>query len=391
MAEIVFFCIPAHGHVNPTLAVVGELVRRGHHVRYYCYEQMREKITAAGAEFVPCDGYDLQMGLSEKDNDRIPTDLAYAVDLIVNMTLAMDRDLCREMEERRPDCIVGDSMAYWGKLIAWKCGIPFVSSTTTFAFNRYSSKIMKQSFGELFSFLLAQPRINRSLKRLRERGYPVKNVLSILQNDNETDTVVYTSKQFQPCAETFSEKYSFVGPLLRTAEQTMEKGDCPTVYISLGTVINKRENFYRSCIEALRDCNLRVIMAVGERTDLASLGELPANITVERFADQMAVLSVADVFLTHCGMNSVNEGLFYEVPLLLYPQTKEQEGVANRVEALGAGLRLTSESPAEIRRAVETILSEPSYRENAVKIADSFRASGGANEAADKILRLTSD
>ena len=30
-----FFCIPAHGHVNPTLPVVRELTRRGHSVRYY--------------------------------------------------------------------------------------------------------------------------------------------------------------------------------------------------------------------------------------------------------------------------------------------------------------------------------------------------------------------
>lgn len=386
MAEIVFFCIPAHGHVNPTLAVVRELVGRGHHVRYYCYEQMREKITAAGAEFIPCDRYDPQTGLSEEANERIPTDLAYAVDLIVNMTLAMDKELCREMEELRPDCIVGDSMAYWGKLIAWKCGIPFVSSTTTFAFNRESSKVMKQSMRELFSFLLAQPRINRSLKRLKDRGYPVKSVLSILQNDNETDTVVYTSKLFQPCAETFSARYAFVGPLLRPVRQSLEKENRPTVYISLGTVINKREHFYRNCISALKDSELRVIMAVGERTDIESLGEIPLNFTVVRFADQMAVLSVADAFLTHCGMNSVNEGLSYEVPLILYPQTKEQEGVANRVEALGAGIRLSSERPEEIKRAVETLLTKPSYRENTIKIADSFRASGGVKEAVDKIL-----
>ena len=35
MSKIVFFCIPAHGHTNPTLGVVRELTARGHEVLYY--------------------------------------------------------------------------------------------------------------------------------------------------------------------------------------------------------------------------------------------------------------------------------------------------------------------------------------------------------------------
>ena len=43
MSKIAFFCIPAHGHTNPTLAVVKELVRRGNEVRYYSYDSLKEK------------------------------------------------------------------------------------------------------------------------------------------------------------------------------------------------------------------------------------------------------------------------------------------------------------------------------------------------------------
>ena len=46
--NIAFFCIPAHGHTNPTLAVVRELTARGHTVRYYTTEAFRAKIEAAG-------------------------------------------------------------------------------------------------------------------------------------------------------------------------------------------------------------------------------------------------------------------------------------------------------------------------------------------------------
>ena len=35
MSNVMFFNIPAHGHTNPTITVVEELVERGHQVRYY--------------------------------------------------------------------------------------------------------------------------------------------------------------------------------------------------------------------------------------------------------------------------------------------------------------------------------------------------------------------
>ena len=53
--KIAWFCIPAHGHTNPTIEVVRELVRRGHEIRYYSFEEFREKIEDAGACFISCD------------------------------------------------------------------------------------------------------------------------------------------------------------------------------------------------------------------------------------------------------------------------------------------------------------------------------------------------
>ena len=60
MSRIAFFCIPAHGHTNPTLGVVRELISRGHEVRYYSYAPFRAAIEEAGAEFIPCDAFDAE-------------------------------------------------------------------------------------------------------------------------------------------------------------------------------------------------------------------------------------------------------------------------------------------------------------------------------------------
>ena len=387
MSRIVFFCIPAQGHTNPTLGVVRELVARGHEVLYYSYSMLREKIEAAGATFIACDEFDAEQHLTPQEGARIGSDLALSTRVLVDTTLALDEMVCTEMERLRPDCIVADSMAVWGKAVAMKLGIPFVSSTTTFAFNQHSAKVMKQGPKELLSMVFSMGKVSKQLKRLQDRGYPVKNILDIISNDDQTDTIVYTSPQFQPCSETFSEKYAFVGPSIRPAQSAIRKTREKLIYISMGTVNNDMLPLYRNCVDALKDTGYQAILSVGNQVDISQFGKLPEGIAVYPSVDQIAVLEKADVFLTHCGMNSASEGLYFGVPLVMLPKTTEQGGVAARVEQLGAGIILKKTSPAAIREAIQTVLTDSQYRENAAKIAESFRSCPGAKGAADKIER----
>lgn len=380
--KIVFFCIPAHGHTNPTLGVVKELIKNNHEVYYYSYEIMREKIESTGAKFVSCDKYDMQTKLTNEDKEKISKDLVFSINLIVDLTLNLDDAVLKDMQELKPDVIVADSMAFWGKLIAKKLNIPFVSSTTTFAFNKYSAKVMKSDGTSLFQMLKSIPKINKLLKRLREKGYEVKSILDIIANSNDTPTIVYTSKLLQPFSETFSDNYDFVGPIMRDVISPMKKVDIPTIYISLGTVNNNYKNFYKNCFEALKDEKIRVIMSVGEDIDINEISNVPENFIVEKFVNQIAVLQVADLFITHCGMNSVNEALYFGIPLVLFPQTTEQYGVANRVKELRAGILLENSDSEHIKNIVKEVLNDKHIKENALKISDSFKNCGGAKEAA---------
>ena len=375
--KIAWFCIPAHGHTNPTLGLVKELTDAGHEVFYFSFEQFREKIEQAGAQFIGCDGYDFEM--EDKENaDRVGKDKAFASELLVSSTLALDEMTTEKIREIRPDIVVSDSVAFWGKLVAMKHGLPYVSSTTTFAFNRWSAQYMKHVLWETLKMLFAMPRINKQIDRLREKGYPVKGFLDIVQNDNETNTIVYTSSYFQPCAETFSERYHFIGPSIRPITQPFTKTAEKTVYISMGTVNQNRE-FYRNCIHVLSKTDWQVIISMGTNTE--RFERLPDNIQIYESVDQMAVLSIADAFITHCGMNSASEGLYFQVPLVLFPQTPEQGAVAKRTEELGAGIRLKSIREEDILYAVRQVLDVPSYKNNAARISESFRSSGGAPEA----------
>ena len=99
MRKIVFFCIPAQGHTNPTLGVVKELVSRGHSVWYYSYNIMREKIESAGAVFISCDEYDTEKKLSVKDSARVGKDLAFSTKVLVDTTLALDDKIYEEADK----------------------------------------------------------------------------------------------------------------------------------------------------------------------------------------------------------------------------------------------------------------------------------------------------
>ena len=388
MATIVFFCIPAHGHTNPTLNVVRELTARGHRVVYYSYDAFREKIEDAGAEFVSCNSHDAQLSLTREEGAKIGSDLALSTRVLVDTTLSLDGPVCEAMERLKPDCIVADSMAVWGKAVAKKLGIPFVCSTTTFAFNKESAKIMPHSLKETLSMMTSMGKVNAQVKRLQDGGYPVKSILDLIGSDETVPTVVYTSALFQPCADSFPEHFAFVGPSVRPAQSETVKTGEKLIYISMGTVNNDMLALYQACIEAVRGTNWQVILSVGDQVDIRNLQKMSENVYVYSSVDQIAVLKKADVFLTHCGMNSASEGLYFGVPLVMLPQTTEQGGVANRVLQVGAGIKLEKTSAASILDAVNTVLRDASYKKYAEEIACGFKKCTGAKGAADRILQV---
>jgi MGT family glycosyltransferase len=394
MAEIAFFSIPAYGHIHPALEVVKELVNRGHHVKFYSYDTFQKQIEEAGAEFVSCSKMDPQTRLKPEEVSKIGKDLAFSTELIVDMTLALDDATTGELIQNPPDVIVADSMAYWAKLIAQKLEIPFVESVTTFAISKESAKEMQSGGPGLFSVIKSMPGINKSLKRLRAKGYPVKSVLDIVQSNPKTRTIVYTSRYFQPHADSFPENFLFTGPLVRQAKENKdwkEDRNLPLVYVSLGTVNSSApqlEEFYRNTLQALKNLPVQAVIS-GANPKM--FDQIPSNCRIYDSVDQISILKQADVFITHCGMNSISESLSFGVLPILYPQTPEQNGAANRVRELQAGIRLDHTDVPSIQAAVEkaldTGLETKKMHENIEMIKHSFQKAPGRKAAADFILQ----
>ncbi|MBE7003542.1 MAG: glycosyl transferase [Ruminococcaceae bacterium] len=384
MKKIAFFCIPAHGHTNPMLPVAAELVKRGNTVRFYSFNEFGEKIRATGAAFISCDAYLPELTEQEASGLKKVSTTEMAVQDL-RITRSMDSFLDGEFQSFRPDVVYSDSACFWGKLNAWKHSVPLVVSTSTFAFNQMSSQYMKNSPGELADMVLGLPRVSRELKALAPYGYHVKNVFTLIASDNQTDTVVYTSRRFQPYVESFSDRYAFVGPSVFSKVEPNKEKDRPLVYISMGTVINDRPDFYKKCIEALKTQAVDVVISCGNAIDREALGALPDNIRVFPYVDQLDVLSRADAFITHCGMNSVSESLYMATPMVLYPQTNEQQAVARRAMEIGAGVMLADDSVDGIRSAVREILDNAAFGAAAKACSADFRACSGTAGAADFI------
>ena len=384
MKKVAFFCIPAHGHTNPMLPVAAELVRRGNTVRFYSFNEFKSKIEATGAEFISCDSYLPELTEKEESGLKSVSTTEMAIQDI-RITLAMNDFLRDEFQSFKPDGVYTDSGCFWGKLNAWKYDVPMVVSTSTFAFNQLSSQYMKNSPRELAGLIFGLPKVSRELNKLKAYGFKFKGLFSLIQSDNDTDSVVYTSRRFQPYAESFSDHYAFVGPSVFSKIEPNKEKTRPLVYISLGTVINDRPEFYGKCIEALKDMDVDAIISCGNVIDREALGVLPKNVQVYPYVNQLDILSKADVFITHCGMNSVSESLYMAAPMVLYPQTNEQQAVARRTMEIGAGIMLTDDSAQGIRAAVQSILDNDTYRGSAEKCSKDFRSCSGTNGAAEFI------
>ena len=339
----------------------------------------------ASAAFIACDKFLPKISHEELDR-KVGKDFVSLIEMVVDTTIALDKKVSKELREIQPDCIVSDSLCIWGKLFAEKLEVPYICSTTSFAFNQYTAKLMKRGFMEIWRMIVGIRRINKKIKFLNDHGYDRKFCL-VIENDNETDTIVYTSKGFQPMADTFSECYSFVGPSIRQFVPIQnDKRDRKIIYISLGTVLNQNQDFYQNCLQAFAETDYDVVMSVGEKIDISSLESVPENFTVKNAVDQISVLQKADVFITHCGMNSTSESLYFGVPMVLFPQHSEQRLVADRVVELGAGLKLKGKKPKYLAIAVDEVLADRAYQKEAQKLSESFRKAGGAREAANVIL-----
>lgn len=396
--KALFVGLPLHGHVNPSLPLVRALVDRGEEIVYYATEPFAAAVEQAGARVRRYQAPVLS-DLSPM-SERLEAMASFLTETIGQV---LDRDLAGFRDEQ-PDYVMTDSVAPWGQWTGQILGVPVVTSIPTFAVNRHVLAFAASSGTRPKSVRLALSKIRHVVRAVRLRGrlrrtFNVKgtSVMGLMFGSSALN-IVHTSREFQPCADTFDDRFLFIGPSVESragsgaaagdAAASDEPRTAPLVYISLGTLFNTNADFYRHCFDAFGGDAVDVVMSIGKQVSVESLGALPPNIVVKPWVSQLEVLRRASVFVSHGGMNSVSESLHYGVPLVVVPQMGEQELVGRRVEQLGAGVHFARASVTAdaLRNAVHRVLDDSAFRHGATALAESFKAAGGAARGADAVL-----
>lgn len=403
MAKYVFLNMPARGHVNPTLAVVQELVRRGQKVSYYLTEEFRDVVQATGAVFQP---YESKLRGVPSMPPSFSSVGAASTGNVGPMFLLEDmRSVPPQVIDRiraeQPDVIVYDFMCVWARTVIDELHVPAVATRATYASNEHFN-MMDQMRERMQQMPASREMMERMRSRMAAQGEsstnPLADLFSLFSGAEQLN-IIFIPKEFQPAAETFDDRYLFVGPSILPRYEAPNfpldqlSSDWPLLYISLGSIFTNQPEFYQQCFMAFADLPWQVVLSIGKHIDPTTLGPVPVNFLLSPYVPQLDILPRTRLFVTHAGTNSVMESMYFGVPMVLIPQQPEQYMHAQHVVDLGLGVMLDkgSVTASTLREAVEDVAHDEAYRERAQRMRQSVSAAGGYQRAVDAIMQFTGE
>jgi UDP:flavonoid glycosyltransferase YjiC (YdhE family) len=347
--HISFMAVPEHGHVQPGLPLVTELVARGHRVSYATTAQFAEVVSKAGATPVVH---------TTTFPERMPEDGDAGTRMFVTEYRAVTPQIEALYADDRPDLIVCDVGAFQGPVLADRWGVPVVQISASYV-------AMSGSNADDFP------------KYVAAYGIPAELLIP-------RPCLVAMPRSFQFDAETVAGTFTFVGPM-GSPQPWSPPDDRPVLLISLGSSYTDRPDFFRDCVTAFADNGWHVQMSVGRFTDPAELGPLPANFVVRQWLPQASILTRASAFITHAGMGGVMEALAQGVPLIAVPQAVDQLLTGPRIEELGLGRHIPRDEVTvdRLRLALLEVSTNADIAASLARIRREIAESGGVRRAAD--------
>ncbi|MFF4180027.1 macrolide family glycosyltransferase [Streptomyces sp. NPDC001750] len=384
-AHIAMVGIPAVSHVLPSLEVIRELVARGHRVTYANDSAVADRITAAGAELVPCTST-----LPVADNNW-PDDPVAVMDLFLGNAVQALPQLRAAYDHDPADLYLYDIGAYAARALAEAQGRPLMQLSPTYvAWDGYDQDVA----AHLWRLPGADAYRTRFARWLAECGASTTDVDAF--SGRPARTLALITRAMQPHADRVDTgTVTFVGPCFDARESEgswTRPADAENVLlVSLGSAFTRRPEFYRQCLAAFGDRpGWHVVLQIGKYTDPRELGTIPSNVEVHSWVPQRAILERADAFVTHAGMGGCGEGLMAGVPMIAVPQAADQFTNADRLVELGVARRIDTEDVAAetLRNALYELVADAEVARRSAQLRADARAEGGTMRAADLIENL---
>ena len=371
-----------HGHFTGNVEIIKQLVSLGYNVTCYVLDIFAERLKNSGAKLEV-------LNIDRSDFDKLPPQAP---------KFAQTAIVVRESY----DCIFSifskDQTKYDYLLI------------DIFFDFRQMNKILKFPLSNIIivypCFCITDMNINEiKFGSQRERiltpimkkyNLELHDYIPAIYNLPPNIKLILTSKLFHLRSEELDNTCYLIGPSIEEREYEgnfnfKKDPNKKLIYISLGTIIHENNNFYSLCFESFKNSEkYQVLISAGEHTDLKAFKVIPDNFSIFNYVVQTEVLKIADIFITHGGLNSTQEGLLNHIPLIIIPQVNDAFDNAKRVQELEAGIILDKDklSVDILKDAVNTIDSNrEKFKKGVEKIYESFQeARNQRKDIFEKIL-----
>ncbi len=416
MTHFGLICPSSTGHLHTMLPLGQELKRRGHRVTLLGILDSQAKTIAAGLEFRAIGESDFPQGATKELFTQLGKlsgfkALQYTIKWLANAAEVYLREAPEAIKTAGIEALLVDQASSAGGTIAEYLDIPFVSVCSAVVFNREISVppcitvwnynpswwgILRNRAGyELFT-QIAKP-IQKVINSYRQEwNLPLINspndYYSQLAQISQQPAELEFPRQHLPKYFHFTGPYHYSGsrePIPFPYEKLTGQ---PLIYASMGTLQNRLLWVFQMIAEACMGLDAQLVISLGGGNSLESLPELPGNPLVVGYAPQLELLQKATLTITHAGMNTTLESLTNGVPMVAIPVTNDQLGIGARIAWTGAGevVPLKKVSFKRLQKAVKQVLTEDSYKENALRLQEAIKQAGGVSRAADIIEQVIS-
>ncbi|NEQ35488.1 MAG: glycosyltransferase [Okeania sp. SIO3I5] len=415
MTHFGLICPAMAGHLNPILPLGQELKRRGHNVTMIGMLDAEAKTLRAGLEFLAYGTEEFPKGAMAEHLSRLSklsglTAFHYGPKLFQEIENVLLRNAPQIIKNAGIDALVIDQ-ASSGGLIADFLDIPSITFCGALPLNpdesvpphftnwKYNlawwAKLRNRAAWNLYR-LLTKPILEVILEYCHQWNLPLYSNL-----DDSYSQLAQISQQppeLEFPRENLPQCFHFTGPYHDSEsrepvpfpwDQLTEK---PLIYASLGTIVNSFPDVFDKIAAACEGLDAQLVISLGGSAPPESLPNLPGNPLIVKYAPQLELLQKAALTITHAGMNTTLESLNNAVPMVAIPIAFDQPGVAARIAWSGTGeaIPLKRLTVDQLRKAISQVLTQPSYKQNAVRLQEAIKRSGGVTRAADIIERAVS-
>lgn len=350
MATIVFIPYPETGHLNASFKMAKSLKTRGHQIYYLALADYEEYIRSQGINFIPIYPELFPKGFvyQEAVNNNRENFEAILLRAKASRTFNPAKEIHNIVRSIQPALFVIDVLLPDLALIINHIGVPAIL-INTMLHNPWTG------MGAAYEPLINLPEL---ILCPQEFDFPDRE-------RRMNSHYVEASIDLERTAGSFPWHKVDAGK--------------PLIYCSLGSqshLVGAGRSLFQAVIDAIALMpHWQLILSIGPGLAVEEFQPAPANVLIVNTAPQLEILKRASIMISHGGLNSIKESIFFGVPMILFPIIRDQPASAARVvyHGLGVKAKFQKSSVELIRALVAQIDGNPSFKARVDSMAMTFR------------------